>query len=82
MATFQTILDLVETLPESQQEDLVNLLRRRQQSHHRQLLGQRISEARNEFARGEVRVGTVEDAKKVIRKYSVVGWLDSQTQNR
>jgi len=66
MVTFQTILDLVETLPESQQEDLVNLLRRRQQAHHRQLLEQRISEARNEFARGEVRVGTVEDLLKEL----------------
>jgi hypothetical protein len=61
MVTFQAVLELVETLPESQQEDLVNLIRQRLLTHRRQLLEQRISEARGEFARGEVRTGTAAD---------------------
>ncbi len=61
MVTFQSVLELVETLPESQQEDLVSLIQKRLLTHRRQLLAQRISEARGEFARGEVRTGTVAD---------------------
>lgn len=37
MVTFQAVLELVETLPESQQEDLVNLIQKRLLTHRRQL---------------------------------------------
>lgn len=59
--TFQDTLEAVEALPEDQQEDLINILRRRQIERRRDLLAERIAEGRAEYARGDVRRGTVED---------------------
>ena len=66
MVTFQTVLELVETLSESQQEDLANLIHQRLLVHRRQLLEQHISAAREEFAKGEVKTGTAEDLLKEL----------------
>jgi hypothetical protein len=64
--TFQEALEAIESLPEDQQEDLMDILRRRQIERRRELLAERIEEARAEYAKGEVRRGTVEDLMKEL----------------
>ncbi len=59
--TFQEALEKVESLPEDQQEDLVHILQRRRTERRREVLAERIKEARAEYARGEVTRGTVDD---------------------
>jgi hypothetical protein len=59
--TFQQALEVVEGLPEEQQQDLVEIVRNRQRDRRREALGESIEQARGELARGEVRRGTVED---------------------
>jgi hypothetical protein len=59
--TFQEALEIIESLPEYQQEDLIEVVRRRLIEHKRELLAQNVREAREEYARGEVKKGTVED---------------------
>jgi hypothetical protein len=65
-ATFQEALDIVESLPEYQQEDLINIIHRRRLERSRELLAERIKEARAEYARGEVTHGTVDDLMKEL----------------
>ncbi len=59
--TFQEALDKIESLPEYQQEDLIEIVRRRLTEHRRQLLAENIREAKEEYDRGEVKKGTVDD---------------------
>jgi hypothetical protein len=62
--TFQEVLDIVESLPEYQQEDLVDIIRRRLIEQRRDRLANSIREAREEYARGEVKKGTIDDLMK------------------
>jgi len=64
--TFQEVLDIVESLPEYQQEDLVDIIRRRLIEQRRDRLADSIEEARGEYARGEVKKGTVDDLMKEL----------------
>lgn len=65
-ATFQEALDIVESLPEHQQEDLINIIQRRRLERRRELLAESIMEARAEYARGEVTRGTADDLMQEI----------------
>jgi hypothetical protein len=64
--TFQQVLDIVESLPEDQQETLVAIVRHRLIEHTRDMLSKRIEEARERLSRGEVRRGTVDDLMKEL----------------
>jgi hypothetical protein len=64
--TFQEALDIVESLPDYQQEDLIDIIRRRLIEQRRNLLADRIKEAREEYARGEVKKGSVDDLMKEL----------------
>jgi hypothetical protein len=64
--TFQDALDVVESLPEHQQEDLIDIIRRRIIEHRRDLLAENIKKAKQEFARGEVKRGSVDDLMKEL----------------
>jgi hypothetical protein len=64
--TFQEVLDIVESLPEYQQEDIVNIIRRRLIEQRRDKLADSIREAREEYDRGEVKKGTVDDLLKEL----------------
>jgi len=64
--TFQDALDVVESLPEHQQEDLIDIIRRRIIEHRRNLLAENIKKAKQEFARGEVKKGSVDDLMKEL----------------
>lgn len=59
--TFQEALDIIESLPEYQQEDLIDIVGHRLIAHKRKLLGKTIKEAREQYTRGEVKKGTVDD---------------------
>ncbi|MBM4334232.1 MAG: hypothetical protein FJ117_23995 [Deltaproteobacteria bacterium] len=64
--TFQKALDIVESLPEYQQEDLIDIIRRRLIEQRRDRLADSIREAREEYARGEIKKGTVDDLMKEL----------------
>ena len=66
--TFQKALDIIESLPEYQQEDLINIIRRRLIEQRRNLLADSIKEAKEEYARGEVKKGSVDDLMKELSK--------------
>lgn len=64
--TLQEALDIVESLPEYQQEDLIQIIQRRRLEHRRESLAKHVAEARAEYDRGEVTRGTVEDLMKEL----------------
>ena len=64
--TFHEVLDIVESLPEYQQEDLIDIIRRRLIEQRRNRLADSIREAREEYARGEVKRGSVNELMKEL----------------
>jgi hypothetical protein len=64
--TFQEVLDIVESLPDYQQEDLIDIIRRRLIEQRRDVLADNIKEAREEYARGEIIKGTEDDLLKEL----------------
>ena len=64
--TFQEALEAVESLPEEQQENLIDVVRRRWSERRREALAQSVVEAREELARGEVRRGDVADLMREV----------------
>jgi hypothetical protein len=66
--SFQEALEIVESLPEDQQESLVNILRRRQTERRRDLLAQNIAKARAEHERGEAVHGSVDDLMRELEE--------------
>ena len=65
--TFDEALDIIESFPERQRESIVDIVKRRLTEERREELAQTIKESREEYVRGEVRQGTVED---LIREVS------------
>lgn len=68
ITTFQDALDIVESLPEAQQEDLIDLVSRRLIEQRRKKLVREIKEARKEYAKGEVRKESVDDLMRELSK--------------
>ncbi len=64
--TFQKALEIIESLPENQQEDLIDIIRRRLIEQRRDRLAESIREAREDYARGDVKKGTVDDLMKEL----------------
>ena len=60
-ATFAEALEIIESLPEEQRETIIEIVKRRLIEEKREHLAQVVKEAREEYARGECRKGTVED---------------------
>jgi len=59
--TFNEALEIVESLPEGQRESLIEIVKNRLIEERRDRLAQNIKEARGEYARGDIRKGTVDD---------------------
>lgn len=59
--TFQEALEIVESLSDHQQDNLIDIIRKRRIERRREALLENIKEAQAEYARGECRTGTVED---------------------
>ena len=60
-ATFDEALEIIESFPEEQKESIIEIVKRRLTEERRERLAQTVKEAREEYARGEVRRGTVDD---------------------
>jgi len=65
-ALFQDALDVVGSLPEYQQEDLIKIVRNRLIEHRRNSIAENIKKAKGDYTRGEVKKGTVNDLMKEI----------------
>ena len=59
--TFQEALEIIESLPEYQQEDLIDIIWHRLIEQKRDLIALHIKEAREEYVKGEVKKGTIDD---------------------
>ena len=64
---FQDALETVEALPLYQQEDLIDIMRRRLAERKRTELAEQIRLARAEYGRGEIRSGTVADLMNEVQ---------------
>lgn len=64
--TFQKALEIIESLPENQQEDLIEIIRRRLIEQRRDRIADGIREAREEYARGEVKRAAVDELMKEL----------------
>jgi hypothetical protein len=64
--TFQKALEIIESLPEYQQENLVDIILKRLIERRRESLAKNIREARAEYAKGEVQKGTVDYLMKEL----------------
>jgi hypothetical protein len=62
--TFQEAIDIVESLPQYQQEDLIGIVQRRMIEQKRESLARSIHRARAEFKKGKVKRGSVDDLLK------------------
>ena len=67
VTTFQEVIDVVESLPEYQQENLIDIIRHRLIERKRDLLAENIQTAREEYARGEIKKGTVDDLMRELQ---------------
>lgn len=66
--TFQKALDVIGSLPEYQQEEVINIVRHRLIEQRREMLAESVKDAKEDYARGEVRKGTVDDLMKELLK--------------
>jgi len=64
--TFDEALDIIESFSEEQRESIVEIVKRRLTEERREQLAQTIKESREEYARGEVRRGTVDDLVREV----------------
>ena len=65
-ATIQKALEIVESLPEDQQEDLIHIIQCRRIERRRETLAESTKEARADYAKGEVTRGTVDELMKEL----------------
>jgi len=65
--TFQEALDIIESLPEYQQENLIDIIRHRLIDRKREILAQNIKEAKEEYARGDVKKGKIDDLIRELK---------------
>lgn len=64
--TFQEALEVVESLPDYQQEDLIEIIRKRRLERRRETLVENIKEAQAEYARGEFTRGSADALMREI----------------
>ena len=64
--TFDEALEIIESFPEEQRESMIGIVKRRLIEEKRKRLVQTVMEAREEYGRGEVKRGTVDDLIREI----------------
>lgn len=64
--TFQKAVDIIDSLPEEQQESIIDIVRHRLLEHRREKIAQSIKKTRKEFSAGKVRRGTVKELMREI----------------
>ncbi len=62
--SFQEALDIIESFPDYQQMDLIDIDKKQINRKGRETIAKNIKEAKGEYSRGEVRKGTVDDIMK------------------
>jgi len=60
-STFQRALEIIESFSEEDRESLIQIVKNRLVEERRDRLAQSIKEAREEYGRGEIRRGSVDD---------------------
>ncbi|MBI3808501.1 MAG: hypothetical protein HY281_13475 [Nitrospirae bacterium] len=65
--TFREALDLVESLSDEERLALVEIVKRRLVERRRDEIAESVREARENYARGEVRKGTADDLLRDLR---------------
>jgi hypothetical protein len=65
-ATFDEVLDVIETWPSDQQAELLEVVRRRHAERGRQRVVQDVQDARLEFAKGSLKSSTVDELMREI----------------
>jgi len=65
-STFDEALEIIDSFPEEQKESIIEIVKHRLTEERRERLAQTVKEAREEYARGEVRRGTVDDLMSEI----------------
>ncbi len=65
---FNDVLEIVESLPEEQRESLIEIVKNRLIEERRDRLVKSINEAKEEYARGNFKKGTVDDLMREISK--------------
>ncbi|MCX6090004.1 MAG: hypothetical protein NTX88_06515 [Candidatus Atribacteria bacterium] len=65
--TFHDIIEMVDALPESEKEELIDILRKRCIVERRNKLKKDIQKVRKEFNETKTRTGSVTDIMKEIR---------------
>ena len=66
--TFQNVLDGIESLPDYQQENLIDIVQHRLTEQRRDAIAENIRIARKEYAEKKVRTGSVNDLMKEITR--------------
>jgi hypothetical protein len=62
--TFQEAIEMIESLPDNQQENIIKIIQQRLIERKREMLANNIKEAREEYKRGEIKKGTIDDLLK------------------
>lgn len=65
---FQDVVDIVESLPEEQQATLIDIIRHRLIARRRQIIANNIRQARQEYDRGDLKTGNVDELMKELSK--------------
>ena len=63
---FNAVLEIIESLPEEQRESLIEIVKNRLIEERRDRLAKSINEAKEEYARGNFRKGTLDDLMREI----------------
>lgn len=63
---FHEVLEMVEMLPEEEQETLLDIIQHRLCEHRRERIVQNVRKAKKEYAKGEIRQGTVAELMKEL----------------
>ena len=66
--TFQKALEIIESLPEEQRESLMEIVKNRLIEERRNRLSRSIKEAKEEYRRGKVKRGSVDDLMRDLER--------------
>jgi hypothetical protein len=66
--TFNDAIEIVESFPEEQMESLVEIVKKHLIEKRRDNLARNIRKAKNEYAAGEIKRGTVDDLMREMSK--------------
>lgn len=65
---FQAVIDIVESLPDEEQEHLIKRINNRLKQKQKQELLEAVKESHEAFIKGEVKSGTVEDLMTELKE--------------